>query len=125
MILAHLEGRNGDPVRVDFVVNRGGWFGKAWLVWAGGGFNPLTFLIEADCESDAIDELADSKHAAVITTDEKCDTCEEQEKMRADLQCFDSCTCSFAGNYGVTVNLDSVGIARVARVEWFAKDPTK
>jgi len=125
MILAHLEGRNGDPMRVDHVVNRGGWFGKSWIVYVGMGFEGLSYLVEADCESDAIDELTDSKHGRVIKTDDHCDVCELQEKMMPEHRCYDDCSCSFAGNFGERVNLDNVAIYRVARVEWFAVDTEK
>ena len=45
------------------VINPGDWFGKAWLIEIGCGYSSLFFIVEADCESDALDELSgDDKH---------------------------------------------------------------
>lgn len=44
------------------VLNPGNWFGKAWLIEIGGGFDPLHLIVEADSVSDALDELSDSTY---------------------------------------------------------------
>ena len=113
--------RDGETVRVDFAVNRGRWFGKTWLVTIVHGYMGLRFLVEADCESDAIDEIVDSRHKKELTTEDLCEVCEEQNKLCEDLRCYDACSCSFAGNYGERINPEVIfGIERCS-VNYFAK----
>ena len=93
--------REYGTVRVDFAINRGGWYGKTWLVEIGMGLESCFVLVEADTESDAIDELADSKRSYLIDDDDD-----------DDRYC--------AGNDGHPVNLDNVGIQRCT-VNYFAR----
>lgn len=128
MILCTLEGnRMGNPgtMRADHAINRGQWFRKYWLVYVSTGFNGFAYLVEAGCESDAIDTLVDSKHGAVIKTDERCDVCETQDKLLPEHRVYDECSCTLAGNYGDVVNLDNVSIWKVSAVDYFAKNPDK
>lgn len=110
MITATFKGRT---VKVDGLVNRGGWFGETWLVEIGMGFNSCFVVVEADTDADAIDELADSpRWSHLIKTDDKCTACENGY--------YDGCECSFAGNYRERVDLDNVYVHR-CQVNYFAK----
>jgi hypothetical protein len=75
-------------------VNPGGWFGKTWLIGIGGGYSTAWYVVEADHESAAIDEFADSEHGHHVNVDE------------SDLADYDPETCQRAGNDGHVVDLD-------------------
>lgn len=97
--------RNPQPVKVHHLVNRGNWWGKTWLVTIQMGFEGLNFVIEADTEQDAIDELADSKYYHLIEDD--------NENTPEDWR-------DYAGNESKRVNLDNVYIEQCT-VNYFAK----
>ena len=62
----HRQQLNGMPV-----INPGDWFGKTWLIEIGGSYSPLFLIVEGDCVSDAIDELAnDDKYGHHIVVEE-------------------------------------------------------
>jgi hypothetical protein len=85
-------------------VNREEWFGKTWLIEIGGSYVSLFFVVEADYESAAIDELVDSEWGHLLKTDEQCLYCENMN--------YENCECSFAGNYSERVDLDYVMVYR-------------
>ncbi len=108
---------NGHQVRVDGLVNRGGWFGKTWLI--GLDLAPFTtyVVVEADCASDAIDELTDHpKWGERIKLDDPSDACDACQR-----EDFDNCSCTFAGNEGHRVDLDVIGVLTECQVNYFAK----
>lgn len=82
-------------------VNPGEWFSRRWLIGVGAGFYCVFYVVEADCESDAIDELTDSDYGHIIKSEETC-PCEDP----------DQCTCSYAGNFGERVDLDDIRVLR-------------
>lgn len=95
---------NGRLIENCEYVNPDEWFNKTWLIEIGAGFFSLFYVVEADHESDAIDELTDSEFGHIIKTDELCKYCEVDD--------IDHCECTYAGNYGDRVNLDYVSIRR-------------
>ena len=89
-------GGNPAPVEISATfVNPGEWFKKRWLIGVGAGFSCLFYIVEADCESDAIDALTDSDWGHIIKTD-----CEHDNP--------DNCT--YAGNYGDHVDLNDIRV---------------
>lgn len=49
------------------VINPGDWYGNAWLIEIGIGAWTLFFIVEADCETDALDILSgDDKHKHLL-----------------------------------------------------------
>ena len=90
----HLDQLGEDPQQVTFV-NPGEWFKKRWLIGVGIGFSCLFYIVEADCESDAIDELTDSDWGHIVKSE-----CGHEDRE----------DCSFAGNYGEHVDLDEIRI---------------
>lgn len=108
MIVAHTSKFPGSKIPVHGLVNRGGWWGKTWLVMVGMGFGSLNYVVEADTEQDALDEFVDSKHGHLIILD--VDDASEIDPNYAD----------FAGNESKPVDLDNVLIVR-CRVDYFAK----
>jgi hypothetical protein len=48
------------------VCNPGGWFGSTWLIEVGVGYSSFYYVVEADCDSDAIDEFSESEHGHLI-----------------------------------------------------------
>jgi hypothetical protein len=118
-----------NTVKVDHLVNRGDWYGKTWLIGVGLGYSSFYYVVEARCESDAIDVLADSKHGHMIDG-EVCDNCAEQNKLyQQALEAgtgdyfdfnYDDCYCDTAGNDSHPVNLDNVYMWP-CKVNYFAK----
>jgi hypothetical protein len=92
------KGLAGDIAGV--VVNPGGWFGKVWLIQIaiGNSLNPF-YAVEADHESDAIDEFADSRFSHLIDIDESDAPEDEDDRQRA-------------GNDGHLVCLDNLHIIK-------------
>jgi len=103
MITAKL--RDGEVYKVDHLINRGRYFGKTWFIGLGCGFDIHRIVVEAANEQDAIDELADSKYAYLIKIDD--------DEITEDT--------TYAGNYGIPVNLDELRIIERCKVNYFAK----
>jgi hypothetical protein len=102
----------GRDVKIDGVVNIGGWFGKRWILGIGCGYSTFMYLVEAGSLQDAIDEFVDSKHGHMVMLSPT--TVEERE---AEGQEIDR-----AGNYGDAVDLTDLRIAEeVDKVNFFAK----
>lgn len=122
MIVAYTQSNDGErAVRVDAAINRGGWFGKAWLIFVPRGFEANVALVEADCEGDAIDTLADSSRGHWINSD-PCDWCQANAtNPDATDDEYANCTCDLAGNDSHPVDIESVRMERVVRVDYFAK----
>jgi hypothetical protein len=59
---------NGQQLTDIPVINPGDWFGKCWLLEIGGNYSPLYLVVEADSDSDAIDELADDEQYGHLIT---------------------------------------------------------
>jgi len=114
MIMVTAKTQNGTH-EVDFLVNRGGWFGETWLVQVGNGYSTCNVVIEADNEQDAIDELADSKRSYLIDG-EQCDVC---KNASSEDDSYSDCYCNTAGNDSHYVNLDNVSISK-CKVNYFA-----
>jgi len=53
------------------VVNPGDWFGKAWLVSMPMGNFGMSFIVEADSASDAIEEFSDSESGHLIHVEDR------------------------------------------------------
>ena len=103
---AYLDGRE---VQVSGLVNRGGCFGKTWLIGISSGYQRLFLVIEADCFSDAVDELADSPtwgHEINIPDEDMSD--------------YDPETVQRAGNDGHPVDLDHLDFVCECEVNYFA-----
>jgi len=49
---------------IDHFINRGGWWGKTWLIVL--GIDGSVFVVEADNECDALDMFIDSKYYSRI-----------------------------------------------------------
>ena len=49
-----------ERIRVDRVVNKGGWFGVTWLLRIPCGFECLCVLVEAEHETAVVEELQES-----------------------------------------------------------------
>jgi len=102
----------GKDVKIDGVANRGGWFGKTWLLGIGCGYSTAMYLVEADNLGDAIDEFVDSKHGHMVKLDPQ-----DAEEREAEGQEIDR-----AGNFGDAVDLTDLRIAEeTSEVNYFAK----
>jgi len=112
---------NGEVITGD-VINPGAWFGKCWLIQVGisNALNPF-YVIEADNEQDAIDELADSERYSrlIDVPDEDC------PKWNESTGDFEESDYTQAGNDGHWVDLSNVAFCSGARdlrytLEWDA-----
>jgi len=90
------------PNEVMEVLNPGDNYGQAYMIEIGCGFSSSFFVVEADNESDAIDEFTDSKYGHMIRV-------EDDDPARAD---YDEENSTYAGNAGELVDLDHVMIYR-------------
>ena len=54
-------------------VNKNQWFGTCWLVMIPAGFEAYMFIVEADNESYALDELVDSKFGHLVLAEDQED----------------------------------------------------
>ena len=72
------------------IINPGEWFGKRFAVLVSYGFSGDYYIVEASCESDALDELVESGKAPglIIDADDLKDYQDESGEYR----------CSFAGD---------------------------
>jgi len=121
---------NGQVVvtKVHGVVNRGGWFGKTWLIGIGCGISCHYFVVEADCEQDAIDEFVDSRYGHLIKVDE--DEVEEKEREYEALLAegreeeFEDWPCR-GGNCGVPIDFDDVVVLVRCKVNYFASQTVR
>lgn len=91
-------------------VNPGEWFGKAWVIECGIGYSSLYYAVEADHESDAIDELADSEEYGHIIRIDESDADEDTHR---------------AGNAGEPVDLDNVAMYRPESIVYILDDGTE
>lgn len=108
-------------IDVDGLVNRGGWFGKTWLVLIGSGFDPARLVVETDREQDVVDEIVDCKRwKHLLITGELCQVCQDFEAgLRPDR---DMCECTLAGNYSEPIDETLLRlIERCDKVDYFAK----
>jgi hypothetical protein len=107
----------GRPMRAHGIVNRGGWFGKNWLVVVTIA-NALhaAIIVEAEHEPAVIDELADSHWSHLIDQDE-CLYC----GTRAPFCDCDSA--EYAGNDSHRIDTSYVTVLERCKVDYFAKDP--
>ncbi len=105
------------PMRAHGIVNRGGWFGKNWLVVVTIA-NALhaAIIVEAEHESAAIDKLADSPTWSHLIDAEECIYCDTKEPF---CDCFSA---EYAGNDSHRVNTNYVTILQRCKVNHFAKD---
>jgi len=78
-------------------VNPGQWFKRRWLVGVGAGFSCLFYIIEADTDQDALDELVDSEWGHIVKSE-----CDHEDKE----------DCIYAGNYGDHVDFDDIRVLR-------------
>lgn len=110
-------------IDVDGLVNRGGWFGKTWLVLIGSGFDPARLVVEADYEADVIDQIVDSKRwKHLLITDELCEACQEAVASGEEDISYANCECVSAGNYGEPIDETLLRlIERCDKVDYFAK----
>jgi hypothetical protein len=58
--------QHGEPIENVPVLNPGGWFGRAWVIEIAQGYWPSFFVVEADSETDAIDEFSGSRFGHLI-----------------------------------------------------------
>lgn len=96
---------NGHDLTAD-VVNAGNWFGKTWLIEIGGGFTPLFLIVEADCVSDAIDEVCDSDqygHHIVVDDADLADYPEDDRQYGPSGQVIDTDWLSIHGCEGCSI----------------------
>jgi len=100
---------NGYEVEGD-CVNPGEWFGEAWVIESGCGYSSIFFAVEADNESDAIDELTDHDDYG------KCIRIDEED---ADEETYR------AGNAGEPVDLDNVAMFRPKSIVYILDDGTE
>lgn len=112
---------NGTRYHVSGLANKGGYFGKTWLIGVGVGYSSFFYVVEAHSEQDAIDELVDSKHGHILKTDMLCEVCEAQEKILPEYRVYDDCECCFAGNYGERIDPSAIGLLKECKVNYFAK----
>lgn len=124
------------PVKVDGVVNLGGWSGKRWLIGVGCGYSCLFYLVGAGNEGDAVDELVDSCHGHVVKVDpdheeemerktkvlyEAFDKEKAEEMIEEDFELRLWRDVERAGNYGEAVDLEDLRVFELATgVNFFA-----
>lgn len=126
-------------VKIDGLANRGGWFGRTWLVLVGTGFDPLRLVVEAEHESHVIDEIVDSKWGFHLKDDvEPCQVCQERiliEEQRLEQHEYsaadynglsgwqqpywDRCECNFAGDTGELVDMGRISHIERCKVSYF------
>ncbi len=114
--------------KVDHVINRGGWFGKTWLIGIGCGYSTFFYVGEADNQGDAIDEFVDSKHGHLLKIDE-----EEVEKKDREYKAllelgkedeFEDFPFR-GGDFGDPIDLDDVTVLCRCEVNYFAPRTTE
>ena len=54
-------------------VNPGGWFGQAWIIWVPLGNFMFPWIVEADSEGNAVDELVDIHPYTLVIDEEDAD----------------------------------------------------
>ena len=99
------------------IINPGDWFSKRWAVLVSYGYSGDWYIVEAGCESDAMDVLVESGKAGylVIDPDDLGDYRDESGDYR----------CSFAGD-GTPYDTDWItGLASVESVLKQQKAPRK
>ena len=98
------RGGQETTTEADVVINEDGWWGKAYVLYIGRGFDPLIVVVEADCFGDAVDEFVDSDWGWHLTDDvDECEACSEGR--------IDDCSCSFGGNCGIRYDSDRLAFA--------------
>jgi hypothetical protein len=82
-------------------VNKNQWFGTCWLVMIPAGFEAYMFIVEADHEADALDELVDSKFGHLLIAD-------NQEEIEEDSD--------FGGNNGLLLDKYTVECTTITKL---------
>ncbi len=96
------------------IINPGDWFGKRWAVLVSYGYSGDWYIVEASCESDAMDVLVESGKADYLVID--ADDLDDYRDESGDYRC------SFAGD-GTPYDTDWVtGLASVVSVEFPVTD---